>query len=154
VQLSSGRTVFSGDGSTVNRACLCPISSVVVSGDGTTAVEDQAENGNVLTIDLRTGRDIRMTGSWSGRGPVLDLSWSGHLVVTPLGVYKFPSGAALWLAPLPAYLVPSGSQPHGDELLLSLWAESATAGQPVIVLDDGTLFKLPAAYLSQPPLPY
>jgi hypothetical protein len=154
VQLSTGRTVFSGDGSTVNRACLCPISSVVVSGDGTTAVEDEAENGNVLTIDLRTGRDIRMAGSWSGRGPVLDLSWSGHLVVTPLGVYTFPSGAALWLAPLPAYLVPSGSQPHGDELLLSLWAESATGGQPVIVLDDGTLFKLPAAYLSQPPLPY
>jgi hypothetical protein len=154
VQLSTGRTVFSGDGSTVNRACLCPISSVVVSGDGRTAVEDEAASGNVLAIDPRTGRDIPMAGSWSGRGPVLDLSWSGHLAVTPLGVYTFPSGAALWGAPLPAYLVPSGSQPHGDKLLLSLWVSSASAGQPVIVLDDGTLLKLPTAYLSQPPLPY
>jgi hypothetical protein len=154
VQLSTGRTVYSGDGPTVNRACLCPISSVVVSGDGRTAVEDEAADGNVLAIDVMTGRDIPMAGSWSGRGPVLDLSWNGHLAVTPLGVYTFPSGAALWQAPLPAYLVPSGSQPHGDELLLALWAESATAGQPVIVLHDGALLKLPAAYLSQPPLPY
>jgi hypothetical protein len=154
VQLSTGRTVFSGDGSRVNRACLCAISSVVVSGDGAAAVEDEAANGNVLAIDLRTGQDVRMVGSWSGRGPVLDLSWNGNLAVTPLGVYTFPSGAALWKAPLPAYLVPSGSRPHGDQLLLSLWVESATAGQPVIVLADGTLLKLPAAFLSQPPLPY
>ena len=154
VQLSTGRTVFSGDGATVNGACLCPIGGVVVSGDGTTAVEDEAASGNVLAVDVRTGRDIPMAGSWSGRGPVLDLSWSGHLAVTPLGVYTFPAGAALWQAPLPAYLVPSGSRPHGDELLLALWVASATAGQPVIVLDDGTLLKLPASYLSQPPLPY
>ncbi|HEV3273585.1 MAG TPA: hypothetical protein VG299_01840 [Candidatus Dormibacteraeota bacterium] len=154
VQLSTGRTVSSGDGATVNRACMCPIGSVVVSGDGTTAVEDQAANGNVLAVDVRTGRDVPMAGSWSGRGPVLDLSWSGHLAVTPLGVYTFPAGAALWRAPLPAYLVPSGSRPRGDELLLALWVASATAGQPVIVLDDGTLLKLPASYLSQPPLPY
>jgi hypothetical protein len=154
VQLSTGRTLFGGNGSGVNRACMCAISSVVVSGDGTAAVEDEAANGNVLAIDLRTGRDIRMVGSWSGRGPVLDLSWNGNLAVTPLGVYTFPSGAALWKAPLPAYLVPSGSRPHGDQLLLSLWVESATAGQPVIVLGDGMLLKLPPAYLSQPPLPY
>ncbi|MGA8361500.1 MAG: hypothetical protein WB793_07705 [Candidatus Dormiibacterota bacterium] len=154
VQLSTGRIVFIGDGATVNPACMCPIGSVVVSGDGTTAVEDEAANGNVLAVDVRTGRDVPMAGSWSGRGPVLDLSWSGHLAVTPLGVYTFPAGAPLWQAPLPAYLVPSGSRPRGDELLLALWVASATAGQPVIVLDDGTLLKLPASYLSQPPLPY
>lgn len=154
VQLSTGRTIYSGDGSAVNRACECPISSVVVSGDGRTAVEDEAANGNVLAVDLMTGGNVPMAGTWSGRGPVLDLSWTGHLAVTPLGVYTFPLGSALWQAPLPAYLVPSGSRPGGDELLISLWVASATAGQPVIVLDNGTLLKLPAAYLSQPPLPY
>jgi WD40 repeat protein len=154
VQLSTGRTVFSGDGFAVNSACLCPIGSVVVSGDGTMAVEDEAATGNVLAIDLRTGGDIRMTGSWSGRGPVLDLSWSGHLAMTPLGVYTFPTGTALWKAPMPAYLAPSGSRPHGDELLLALSVASATAAQPVIVLDDGTLLKLPASYISQPPPPF
>jgi hypothetical protein len=154
LQLSTGRTVFSGDGTTVNEACGCAISSVAVSGDGKTAVEDEAADGNVLAVDLVTGRDIPMAGSWSGRGPVLDLSWNGQLAVTPLGVFTFPAGFDLWRAPLPAYLVASGSQPRGEALLLSLWVQSATAGQPVIVLDDGTLLKLPAAYLSQPPLPY
>ena len=153
VQLSTGRTVFSGDGFAVNRACLCPIGSVVVSGDGTMAVEDEAATGNVLAVDLRTGGDIPMTGSWIGRGPVLDLSWTGHIALTPLGVYTFPTGTALWKASLPAFLAPIGSRPHGDDLLFGLSVASATSAQPVIALDDGTLLKLPATYIAQPSPP-
>src|SRR5207302_10696091 len=132
----------------------CPITSVAVSGNGAVAAENLTPTGGIRVIDLRTGREVPTGISWSGRGPVDSLSWDGQRAVTPLGVFSFPAGAAIWQAPLPAFILPSGSDPRGGELLISVWVSSASSGEPIIVRRDGSPVKLPGSYLSQPPLPY
>jgi hypothetical protein len=126
---------------------------VVSAGAGTLA-ENLAQSGDIREIDERSGTTLTSSSSWRGRGPVLYLSWDGRLAVTPLGVYSFPEGAAIWRAQLPAYLVPSGSNPAGGSVLISLWTGSATNGVPLIVHADGSTMELSPALLSQPPLPF
>jgi len=153
IRISNGATVLSLDEVPAARRCGCPVANLVVSGDMSLAVENLAAFG-VREIDLGTGRETAVPATWNGQGSVLALSWNGRLAVTPIGVYAFPGGQPLWQVPLPAYMLPVSSQPRGEAVLLSLWVSSAPSGRPVIVRGDGTNLALPAAYLTQPPLPF
>jgi len=150
LQLSTGSVLLKRD---VDGGvqCGCPVASLAVSGDGTTAAEN-ASQGSVMDLDLLTGEEKPAPVAWTGRGPVIGLSWSGNLAVTPVGVYSFPSGTALWQAPLPAYMVPLAVRPHSDDVLLSVWQSSGTSGQAVVVRASGTVTRIPGAQLTQPPL--
>lgn len=154
LQLSTGRVILARDVG-AGQQCGCPISSLALSGDGTVAAENLTLAGGVRVLDLVTGQETPVPEAWSGRGPVVGLSWTGRLAITPIGVFTFPTGSALWQAPLPAYLLPVATQPYSDDVLLNLWVSSATAGQVVIVRSNGSSARLPSSGLSQaPPLPF
>jgi len=152
VRISTGATVLSRDGGESGGAPPT-VENLVVSGDASLAVENLTPIG-IRVIDLGSGRESDVSASWIGLGPLLSLSWHGRSAVTPLGVYTFPAGTALWRAPLPAYMLPVAIQPRSDDVLLSLWVSSAPSGRPVIVHGDGHSEELPTSYLAQPPLPF
>ena len=153
VELSTGHAVIASD-VPAGAACGCPVLGMAVSGDGTVASESLID-GTVRKLDMRTGAESPATAVWTGKGPVESLSWTGREAVTPIGIYSFPAGDTVWLAPLPSYMLPVASRPGSDDLLLSVWGSSQTNSQAVIVRADGSAQRLAGIGLAQvPPLPF
>jgi hypothetical protein len=150
VRLSTGTTRYTLREPPPSAACACDITSVAVSGDGALAVEDLA-SGAVRELDVASGTEAPVSQAWLGRGPVMGLSWDAGLAVTTVGVYTFPSGASLWQAPLPAYMLPVSSRPRTDDVLLSVWQSSSVSGRPIVVRPSGATLHFSSSDFLEPP---
>jgi hypothetical protein len=135
VELSSGRTLYSRDDQTQPGTCACPVSNMVVSHDGTVAVENLSLGG-LRFLNLSTGATTPGPAGLSAQTQVLGLSWNGRRALTSAGVFDVPTGRLLWLAPATAVGL-SAERPGSDDVLVFVSAPS-TSDRLAIVRGDGS----------------
>jgi hypothetical protein len=151
VQISTGKSLVSRDDAP-SAQNFPPVASLVVSSDGSAAIENLNQGTGVRRLDLESGTSTPLA-QLSGHGAVIGLSWNGGLALTPVGIYDSGTGASVWQAPSPAYVEANGTQPLGDGVAVLVWDSGSPSSRQVIVRGAGAAVALPTSLGQLPPLP-